>query len=150
MKTAGIILRRMCTKIMILLGKVGKDGRAMVRALISHQYDLGLIPRFMCRNQVSNSSVTWVEFVFCSHPCSRRFLSGYCGFPSSQFVAKEKNLMRLSLHSNNYELICIPLVTYNNINSYSCKCTVIFMYLQTACLVLFGSSEDKLSSFKNR
>ena len=50
-----------------------RDG-AVVRALASDQCVLGSIPQ---------PGIMWVEFIVGSLPWSKRFFSGYCGFPLS-------------------------------------------------------------------
>ena len=53
----------------------GSRDVSVVRVLASHQCAPGSIP---------GPGVMWVEFVVGSRPCSKKFFSGYSGFPSPQ------------------------------------------------------------------
>ena len=64
-----------CVVAMVIAATLwGRRDGTMVRALTSHQYGLGSIPR---------PGIMWVEFAVGSRPCSERFFSGYSGFPLS-------------------------------------------------------------------
>ena len=54
----------------------------MVRALAAHQCRPGSIPGL---------GVMWVEFVVGSRPYSKRFFSGFPGFPNSKFQIPNSN-----------------------------------------------------------
>ena len=55
---------------------LGSRDSTVVRALTSHQCDLGLIPGLGVIHVYM-----WVDFFVGSRPCSDRFFTGYCGFP---------------------------------------------------------------------
>ena len=52
--------------------ELGSREVAVVRALAFHQCGPGFLPGL---------GIKWVEFVGGSRPCSKRFFSGYSGFP---------------------------------------------------------------------
>ena len=76
------------------------------------------LPSLWPRVEFQGRQHTWIQFVVGSHPCSKRFFSGYSGFPLCSKTIISKSLIRSgSGMVNEFEPLCecaIPTSLYTH------------------------------------